>query len=161
MKCVELLGDKFGYTVNKKGYKVLNYVRVIQGDGINRNSIQNILGTLYINGWSADNVAFGMGGALLQQLNRDTFQFAMKCSAIRIGDEWKDVSKSPVTDSGKKSKGGRLSLFKYNNDGEMFTATEFAGRWTVNATEVLQIVYQNGKLFNEITLDEVRKNAQI
>ena len=156
-KCVELLADKFGYITNKKGYKVLNYVRVIQGDGINRNTIQNILGTLYINGWSADNVAFGMGGALLQQLNRDTFQFAMKCSAIRIGNEWVDVSKNPVTDVGKKSKAGRLMLFK-DTLGNIFTDLEDKV-WMANKQDMLQKVYENGKLFNEITLDEVRKNT--
>ena len=155
--CIEILGDMFGYTVNKKGFKVLNYVRVIQGDGININTIKNILGNLYINGWSADNIAFGMGGALLQQLNRDTFQFAMKCSAIRIGDEWKDVSKNPITDSGKKSKGGRLSLFM-NPDGKYVTSINPKYGEDI---ELLKDVYINGVQYNHIALDEVRANAKV
>jgi nicotinamide phosphoribosyltransferase len=158
-KCINILGEKFGYTTNGKGFKVLNNVRIIQGDGINRNTIQNILGNLYVNGWSADNVAFGMGGALLQILNRDTFQFAMKCSAIRIGDEWVDVNKNPVTDSGKKSKGGRLSLYYKSDDcyATLKEGIELSGGWK----EVLQTVYENGVLKNEITLAEVRENAKV
>lgn len=86
----------FGVRRNSKGYKVLNHVRIIQGDGINAHSIRQILANLKFNGFSADNVAFGMGGALLQQINRDTFRFAMKTSSIRIGEEWTDVYKDPV-----------------------------------------------------------------
>lgn len=105
-KLIQILGSKFGYTVNAKGFKVLNHVRLIQGDGINTLMIRSILGALAADGWSADNIAFGQGGALLQQLNRDTCRFAMKCSAIRVNGEWRDVYKDPVGDSGKKSKRG-------------------------------------------------------
>ena len=61
-------------------------------------------------GLSAENVAFGMGGELLQNVNRDTLKFAMKASAIEIGGHWSDVYKDPVTDAGKRSKRGRLAL---------------------------------------------------
>ena len=71
-KCLVLLDEAFGHTVNGKGYKVLNHVRVIQGDGINPNSIHAILERATSAGYATDNLAFGMGGALLQQLNRDT-----------------------------------------------------------------------------------------
>ena len=84
IKCLQILGKKFGYTINSKGFKVLNTVRMIQGDGVNERSIRAILGHMMAIGWSADNIAFGMGGALLQQLDRDTQKFAMKCSAIQI-----------------------------------------------------------------------------
>ncbi len=84
----------------------------------------------------------------------------MKCSAIRIGDEWMDVSKNPVTDSGKKSKGGRISLFK-NTLGEYSTGKITDEIWKANNKEVLQVVYENGKLFNETNLEEIRKRATI
>lgn len=157
-KVISILSNYFGHTLNKKGFKVLNNVRVIQGDGINRNTIQNILSNLYINGWSADNIAFGMGGALLQQLDRDTMKFAMKCSAIRIDGVWKDVSKNPVTDTTKKSKGGRVSTFIRNN-GEMFWDTIEGGRWIVNSKDLLVPVFENGILLKDWTLDEIRANA--
>lgn len=122
LKVVQLLDKNFGSTVNSKGYKVLNpCVRVIQGDGITMDSISEILDDLLAAGYSADNVAFGMGGGLLQLVNRDTLQFAMKACAADIDGEWRDVFKDPITDQGKKSKKGRLGLFKRKDTGEFVT----------------------------------------
>ncbi len=104
LKCLELLDKKFGHVINSKGYKVLNNVRVIQGDGINRDSIKKILIYAAGSGYSATNIAFGMGGALLQQHNRDTQKFAMKCSYMEANGKGIRVFKSPITDPGKKAK---------------------------------------------------------
>jgi len=151
-RVVEILGERFGYTTNSKGYKVLNNVRIIQGDGVNEKSIKEILENFEFYKWSADNIAFGMGGALLQQLDRDTQEFAMKCSAALINDVWVDVSKNPVTDSGKKSKGGRVVLGR-EFDGRYFTNVES------RCVSVLQVAYRNGELFNEISFEQVRANS--
>lgn len=164
-RCVDILGEKFGYTTNAKGYKVLHpSIRVIQGDGVNYDSIYDILASLKRNGWSAENVAFGMGGALLQHPNRDTYSFAMKCAAIRKDGLWLDVSKDPVTDMRKRSKAGRISLYEDKNTGELKTErTEFVdqvGRYA-NYSEVLVPVYQNGRILKEYTLSEVRQNVNI
>jgi nicotinamide phosphoribosyltransferase len=57
-----IAGDKtFGHTVNKKGFKVLNGVSAIQGDGINTAVVKQILAATTEKGYSAQNVAFGMG----------------------------------------------------------------------------------------------------
>jgi len=37
-----------------------------QGDGVNEDTIRAILDAFKAKQWSADNIAFGMGGALLQ-----------------------------------------------------------------------------------------------
>lgn len=150
---IERLGEKFGYTINKKGYKVLpSCIRVIQGDGITIDSLPIILTNLLDRGWSADNISFGMGGGLLQQVNRDTQKFAMKCSAMYINGEWRDVYKDPVTDTGKRSKKGRLVLIREN------------GKWeTVHANtgydwaDTLHTVFLNGKITNEYSFDEIRE----
>jgi nicotinamide phosphoribosyltransferase len=106
-KVLDILGARFGYTVNDKGYKVLDpHVRVIQGDGVNHASIDGILHTMQINKWAAENLTFGMGGALLQKVDRDTQKMAFKASHI-IGEDFdRDVYKDPITDPGKKSKRG-------------------------------------------------------
>jgi nicotinamide phosphoribosyltransferase len=109
-KCAQILDKYFGSSVNDKGFKVLNNVRIIQGDGIDHQNIRSILFSLTLAGFSADNIAFGQGGALLQQVNRDTLKFAMKCSAAKVNGEWRDVYKDPVTDKGKKSKRGILAV---------------------------------------------------
>jgi nicotinamide phosphoribosyltransferase len=150
---VEILGEKFGYTTNSKGFKVLNNVRLIQGDGVNELSIRSILGAFMAMGWSADNIAFGMGGALLQQIDRDTQRFAMKCSSIKINGEW--------IDSGKKSKKGRVTLWQ---SGKQFMSSVHKPLgWTdkgVYWTEALVPVYWNGNLHKDYTFDEVRANAR-
>ena len=160
-KLVEILGQKFGYTTNTKGYKVLNNVRLIQGDGVNEHTIRMILGGFAAYGWSADNIAFGMGGALLQQVDRDTQKFAMKCSAAEVNGRWIDVQKDPVTDSGKKSKAGRVTL--WTSGGEFISAVNRPNTWTDRGTAwapALEEVYRDGKLVKEYTFDEVRANAK-
>ena len=145
------LAKYFGYTMNTKGYKVLNNVRIIQGDGINEQSIAEILARLKEFGWSADNVAFGMGGALLQHVNRDTQKFAMKASAALINGEWVDVFKDPVTDSGKRSKKGRLALIKDGSTGEFKTVQN-----PDDLDSFLEIVWENGELKRDQTFAEIR-----
>lgn len=108
-RTIENLASEYGYTMNSKDHKVLNHVRVIQGDGIDIVMITDICDRLLQYGWSIDNVAFGMGGALLQHCDRDWGAWAMKCSAIKVSGEWRDVYKDPITDIGKKSKRGRFN----------------------------------------------------
>ena len=92
LKVLEILGQKFGSEINNKGYRVLHpKVRVIQGDGVNYWTIQDTLAAINRAGWSADSLTFGMGGALLQQLNRDTQKFAFKCSSITVHGKDHDV----------------------------------------------------------------------
>jgi nicotinamide phosphoribosyltransferase len=52
----------------------------------------------------------------LQQLNRDTHKFAFKCSAIDRNGVWHDVYKDPITDTGKRSKRGRLGLVRSGDE---------------------------------------------
>lgn len=153
-ECVRRLDEKFGSKLNKMGYRVLNNVRVIQGDGINEDSIRAILDLLLASGYSATNVAFGMGGALLQQLNRDTNKFAMKCCSITVNGVEVDVFKDPVTDPGKSSKKGRLDTI-LNAGGSLETVTLLNGALEHENTAMV-LVYENGELITETTLAEIR-----
>lgn len=153
LECVSILEKYFGSEVNNKGYLVLNNVRVLQGDGITIDSIKEILENLMDAGYSADNVVFGQGGALLQIVNRDDQKFAMKCSAILIGDELRDVYKDPITDSGKRSKRGILKLTS-----DLRTLSHHDPEYEA-VEDILKCVFCNGNLFNEITFEEVRANA--
>ena len=115
-------------------------------------------------GYSADNVAFGMGGALLQQMNRDTQAFAMKCSALKVAGKWIDVYKDPVGDSGKRSKKGRLTLVRnYMGKGDTFKtirAEELAAyEQTSDYREIMEDVWVNGELVRDQTIDEIRAIA--
>mgnify|MGYP003386371045 CR=1 FL=1 len=149
------LSDAFGSEVNSKGYKVLNpKVRVLQGDGINYQSIEAILIRLMRHGWSADNISFGMGGALLQSINRDTQKFAFKCSSAVVDGETRDVFKDPAGDSGKRSKRGRLGLMK-TVYGEHLTIPEGFGE----GIDELSMVFYNGFITKEVSLQIVRDNS--
>lgn len=150
-RVVEILGEKFGYEVNAKGFKVLHpSVRVIQGDGVNESSINAILQNFKAHGWSADNIAFGMGGALLQAHTRDDNKWAMKASAINIDGVWSDVYKDPVTDQGKKSFRGRLDYVQ-NLNGRA-TSEYIAG----NPASLMRPVYRNGILLDAEDLTTIR-----
>ena len=119
-----------------------------------------ILGHFTVLGYSADNIAFGMGGALLQGLDRDTQKFAMKCSSAQINGEWIDVQKDPITDAGKKSKAGRVTLWE--SGGEFISAVDQPKGWTDKGTEwkeVLVEVFRDGKITKEYTFEEVRANS--
>jgi nicotinamide phosphoribosyltransferase len=157
-KCLKILDKYFGHTVNDKGYKVLNNVRVLQGDGINHASIRSILYTATLAGYSADNIVFGQGGALLQIVNRDDQKFAMKCSAAFINGEWVDVFKDPIHDKGKQSKKGQLALIP-TPDG--FTTIRKDAEQFYIMKDVLETVFENGVLIRDMTFDEVRANATI
>ncbi len=165
LRVARILERRFGVTHNTKGYKVLNKVRIIQGDGINEDSIKQILEALTADNFATDNIAFGMGGVLLQALNRDTLQFAMKCSAILINGEWRDVYKEPLTDPGKVSKKGRLTLIQNHDTSEFMTIRKTTGSigdgqgippgWQ----ECLLPVWDTGKLLKDWRFDEIRCRA--
>jgi nicotinamide phosphoribosyltransferase len=154
----DILSEKFGCSVNAKGFKVLNdKVRVIQGDGIDFEMIDSILYALKQKGYSADNITFGSGGALLQKLNRDTLKFAFKCSSVEVNGEERDVYKNPVTDKGKQSKRGRLQLVK--EAGTFHTINQRRNQEI--ADDMLVEVFRNGEILKEYTFAEVRKNADV
>ncbi|MBN3562084.1 nicotinate phosphoribosyltransferase [Aliamphritea spongicola] len=154
---LERLMKVFGYHTNSKGFRVLpDCVRVIQGDGISRLSISAILAEMEQRGLSADNIAFGMGGELLQKVNRDTLNFAMKTSAVNIAGQWRDVYKDPVTDSGKRSKKGRLAVIR-SQTGELQTIRE---NDLGNQPNLLTPVFRNGEVLQTVSFDEVRQRAR-
>lgn len=150
----ECLDDVY---INTKGYKMLpDYYRVLQGDGVNPDSIQDILDMLKEEGWSGENIVFGMGGKLMQaEIDRDTQRFAMKASAAQYGNmPWVDIYKSPITDAGKKSKRGRFAVI-YDGEDQIITvpmaqASQF---------NLLKEVFLDGMVTLKYTLTEMRELA--
>ncbi|EGV33642.1 Nicotinamide phosphoribosyltransferase [Thiorhodococcus drewsii AZ1] len=157
-RTLEQLAEGYGARVNAKGYRVLDGVRVIQGDGIDLDSIGEILAEVKRAGFSVENLAFGMGGALLQRLDRDTQRFAFKASAIRRDGVWRDVSKQPRTDPEKASKPGRLTLLHNPEFGTWRTQREeepLESGWR----PALQCVYEDGRIQGHQSLAEIRARA--
>jgi nicotinamide phosphoribosyltransferase len=153
----EQLGNSFGYTENDAGYKVLNpKVGLLWGDGIDPAGIDKILYWTKNAGWAAENFVFGMGGGLLQKVNRDTQRFAFKCSAQEREGEWFDIYKDPL-DSSKKSKRGRLRLEYSKSVGEFYT-TRTEGGVVDTPDNLLKTVFENGTILQTYSFDEVRAN---
>lgn len=158
IEVIKILEECFGCSLNSAGYKVLpSYLRIIQGDGIDLSSVEEILEKLSDEGWSAENVTFGCGSTLLQKLNRDTLSCAFKCSYVETNGKGMDVCKQPVTDPSKVSKRGRLSL-RRNSDGFMETVERGAGK---PEEDLLVTVFENGVLVKDYSLVEIRKNARL
>jgi nicotinamide phosphoribosyltransferase len=181
-KMMYILEKLYGAPKNDKGYKVLNNVRVIWGDGINPQSMETILRTMVdFHGYSADNFAFGMGGGLLQQLDRDTLKFAMKCSSIgvnkgftmewsRKGDEvlessvknkieWRDVFKDPITDQGKSSKKGRVTLF--SEEGAAYGKPVYFTGVEDWRKDEMETYFEDGEVKFTQTFEQVRANSNL
>lgn len=160
VKIIEMLLDGFGYTVNSKGYKVLpDCVRVLQGDGINGKTIRKILENLEARKISAENIVFGMGGALLQHCDRDWFKFAMKASSLTVDGVDRDLYKDPITDSVKRSKKGRVTTFK-DSEGEYFSDRLELMNTNKNITDQLVTVYENGELLVDENFLTARARVQ-
>lgn len=170
--------EAFGFTYNKKGFRKINYVGIIQGDGVDHLAIKAVYGMMMSYGWAADNVIFGSGGALLQKVNRDTYKFAQKASAImthtyidqddaswgmeeNMVDIWLGIAKDPITDPGKKSKEGVLTLVRDKKTGEMSPFRLDQEYLPDHLEDMHQLVYYYGDLYNETTLDEVRVRAAV
>ncbi|XP_063598432.1 nicotinamide phosphoribosyltransferase-like [Penaeus indicus] len=157
LKCLDILGDRFGTETNAKGFKVLPpFLKICQADGVNFKSVDTILGTMKEQGWSADNVSFGSGASLLQRLDRDTQKCAYKCSLAVINGQDVEVFKEPITDTGKTSKRGRLTL--QMEEGVYRTFEKGTGD---PDKDLLVTVFENGELLKDYTFAEICQRAEI
>lgn len=150
--------NSVAFTVNAKGYKVFNKYAIIWGDGVTPDIIEDMLKYVIFRGYSADVIAFGSGGDIMQNVNRDTSRFAVKCSSITVNGVQRDVFKDPITDQGKTSKKGRVASFWNNKTKEYFVGVD--GKVYPDSIEVLETVFENGIFVKEYTFDEVRENGQ-
>jgi nicotinamide phosphoribosyltransferase len=147
-------GTEMVVGANDNVYYKIKHVGVLQGDGIDRKTGIALVAKAVEMGFTADSVVLGSGGGLLQAVTRDTYKFAQKASAVRKGDSWVGIAKNPITDPGKKSKEGRLTLVRSRMTGEYMTVPlDFN---TGEYEEVLKVVYKKGEILNKTTLAEVR-----
>ena len=143
--------------VNKKGYKVLKNINVIQGDGITMDTIEKILEATTSAGFSAENITFGMGGGLLQKVNRDTMSFATKLSEITDIDGNKiPIMKAPKTDGLKVSLPGEMKVCM-NADGYLEARTP-----EEDGDNLLEVVYDGGYETGHIwpLFDDIVENVE-
>jgi nicotinamide phosphoribosyltransferase len=147
----------FGTITNSKGYKVLKNVAVIQGDGINFESIDEILLGVAKAGFATSNVAFGSGGALLQKVHRDLQGYAYKGSDATINGDNIGFNKDPITDPHKASEVGWIDTIVL--DGKYKTVSNQDRK--PHPDSAMVTVWENGKLLVDDNFDDIRKRAAV
>jgi nicotinamide phosphoribosyltransferase len=153
---IEWLMEAFETTTNSKGFKLLPAnLRVVQGDGLTPLTHAEIYKEMERRGFAADNLLCGMGGGLLQQVNRDTLNFGYKANAIKMNGEWIGIQKTPTGSKMKRSKAERLAL-QYS-DGDYRTVP----RKSIPETENLLVpVFRDGKLLKKWNFLELIERSE-
>lgn len=104
-----------------------------------------ILEAVIRNGYSAQCVAFGMGGGLLQSQTRDTMKAAIKVCQIRVGGKNIPIMKAPKTDGSKNSLPGNMQVNIVDNAPMIYSRTSSPG-WEDRRIEndMLQVIWDSG-----------------
>lgn len=167
-KILQLAGDTFGYTVNALGYKELvPYIGVLQGDGINLESIPRILeAACDVAKWSLGSFLFGMGGGLTHEAGRDELSFSQKATAITfnrdasVNQDWISLLKEPITDSKKKSLSGYIINVVDYDTGEIRSIDR--REWLFDSGRLNNRIYEDGEHFcTEVDMfDAARERAR-
>lgn len=150
--------NKVQYNVNDLKFKSFKKYSGLWGDGIDMNTMRDICSILILNGYETSNFAFGSGGWLASTHNRDTSGFAIKCSEItHENGEVTEIFKEPITDSGKKSKKGKVTTYfnKINNAFEV----DLINRENENRINIVQPLFVNGIMQKHYTLSEIRESV--
>lgn len=160
---IELLWDIFGGTVNEQGYKVLDsHIGAIYGDSITLERQVEIYRRLAEKGFAATNIVLGVGSFTYQYNTRDTLGLAAKGAWFEITDEdgkrtGYPIYKDPVTDDGtKKSLKGFQVVYK-DEAGEYYVKSDVSEEEAQGGC--LQVIYENGRPSNPITLSEIRERV--
>lgn len=173
----------FGGTVNSKGYKVLDpHIRAIYGDSITFNRCEAIYKILKEAGFAINNVALGVGSFSMMGIEtvtegkyfssngdpltlrtygaytRDTFGIAVKATYAEDAEGNPImIYKQPKECSWKKSQKG-CCIVDLDGQDYIDNQTHFASQ--ASSCNLLDLVFIDGEMIKDWTLDEVRKNLE-
>lgn len=83
---LEILGGRYGTELTSKGFRRLaSKLKVLHSSWICHDALEPILSRMKDCGWSADNVAFGNDGELLQYVTSDDQECHLECSHVIVG----------------------------------------------------------------------------
>jgi nicotinamide phosphoribosyltransferase len=154
---VELLWDIFGGTTTEKGYKLLDsHIGVIYGDAITLKKAEEICEGLK-NKMFASQVVLGIGSYTYQHNTRDTFGMAIKATYVEVNGESRPIYKAPITDDGTKFSAKGLVYVKKEH-GEYVLQDNVS--WQKENMGELKIVFKDGVLFDEVSLQEIRSRLE-
>lgn len=151
---IEVLSEVFGYTTNAKGYKELPpQIGLIYGDGITYQRAKDIYAQLASKGFAANNVVLGVGSYSFSGGTRDTLGFAIKATYAEVNGKPTPIYKEPKTDMSKKSARGLMKI-EQDANGELVLVDNCS--WAEEAEGLLQVVFENGKLYNQPDFTAIR-----
>lgn len=151
---IRILDHIFGSSINSKGFKQLDpHIGVIYGDSITMDRCSEICKRLKEMGFASTNMIYGIGSYTYQYVTRDTFGFAMKATYGIVNGKPMEIFKDPFTDGGvKKSAKG---LLRVDKQGGKLTLSECVSP-EEEEKGLLQTVFLDGSLMNEVSLAEIR-----
>ena len=86
-------------------------------------------------------------------------KFAMKASAAKVDGKWIDVYKDPITDTGKRSKRGRLALVE--DDGVIKTVRKEEAAKKGDLMKTFYRVDKTGMVVRKDSFDAIKKRAAV
>lgn len=155
------LANSYGYSHNDKHYKILcPKIGLLQGDGITRETGNDLRESIIVNKWSADQIPVGSGsGLLVKNMERDTQKFAIKSSEYEIDDQVLNVSKSPKGQADKASKPGRLKLHHAGQHFSTISSAKETPQQFACYQDSLETVFENGEMIRMQSFDEIKQIA--
>lgn len=154
---IELLWDCFGGTINEQGFKVLNSkCGAIWGDGVTFQRQKEISERLIKKGFATSNIVFGWGSYQLSMVSRDSQGTVCKATFVEVNGEGREIFKDPVTDPGKKSAKGLLSVFK-DKDGIHYLKDQSSWEEVKNCE--FKLIFKDNEFYNQTTLTEIRERV--
>lgn len=145
------------------GLPLINNAGLIYGDGISVERATDILErTVFELGLSPYNLVFGIGSYTYEYVTRDTYNFAMKATAVRRGEVVHDIFKKPVTDnSGKASHKGIPVVYKtFGYDAQPTYECPQGLKPEALDNCAFDLVFENGMLYKEHTFKEIRERVR-
>jgi nicotinamide phosphoribosyltransferase len=155
---IELLWDIFGGLENSKGFKELDsHIGAIYGDSITLERATQICERLKLKGFASTNVVLGIGSFTYQYNTRDTFGFAMKATYGEVDGNGREIYKDPITDDGtKKSAKGLMKIELENGKYKLVDQVS----WEEEQQGELKMVFKDGKLLLDDSLEDIRKRVR-
>lgn len=154
-----MLGKIFGWNTTIRNYRYPSAkVGLLYGDSITLERQKQIYLRLENANMAACNLVLGIGSYTMQFKSRDSLGFAIKCSAVTINGEHKEVFKRPKTDDGTKNS---LKGYAKVIETTKYLRTQYEVIDQVSAEEekegCLETIFEDGKLVKEYTLKEIRE----
>lgn len=157
---LRLLADAMG----TDGSGHINKAAIIYGDGISLERADAILTNARNAGLSPFNVIFGIGSFTYEYVTRDTYNMAMKATAVRRSGKVLPIFKKPVTDNFAKASLCGIPAVYRGRVGQGDVAGKLYVETSNDPTDLdrceFRKVYENGELLGDESFGTIRKRVQ-